>query len=175
MRRERGFTLVEGMVSTFIFALLIAIVIGFLVPTNQAATRVRNEAQLIDQSRAAMARIEKDALNACALEASSSGTVAVFRLNRYSSNGDILANQYDNVTYSASGRVLRYSRGSISQTLLGDLDSTVTPFSYFGATLQSASPSSACLIRVALQAKQRANHGQVVSLQTRDFRLRNAP
>lgn len=173
--RRRGFTLIETMISTAVFGLLVAIVLGLLIPTNRASEVARTESELSNLSQLAMARFGKDALSACALEASSSGALAVFRLNRYDASGDILAGQFDQAVYRVSENLFSYSRGAIvNQRLLAGIRDDVAPFRYFDANLQETTPASAMVVRLSLHPSMHTSHELVAPLQTRDFRLRNA-
>ncbi|HBN08684.1 MAG TPA: hypothetical protein DD435_08565 [Cyanobacteria bacterium UBA8530] len=178
MRRERGFTLVESLVSTLVFGLIVGIVFGFLAPANKASNKVRLEAEMGNQGEMALSRLTRDTQSATSVANSATDTSLVLNLQRYASNGNLLDGQFDQVTYRKVGSSLTYSRSPITdQVVLRNLQDDVTLFSYFDASLADASGSlsNARVIRIALHTARSYGGRLLQARQTRDVRLRNAP
>lgn len=169
---NKGFTLTEVLISTFVFGIIVSILFGFLGPTNRASNKARIESELGNLSQLALVRFAREAQGASELGTSDGQTVSL-KLPKYATSGDLLSGQFDTVSFRVDNGRLLFVQGATEQLLLRGLaDETV--FRYYDSQLNETDPANARMVRISLHAVEPYGGTLLHVRQSRDIRLRNA-
>lgn len=186
--RPRGFTLVEVLMSTAVFAIIAAALVGLYALGTRSADRSASHVQSLSRAQAALAMLEKDVLEACRITTvagyAASGSALAMLQPRFDADGLLVASNDVVVYYFRGDRLLRDVRpgsGSSLTSVTGQLildRATASPvFEYLkdqGTTLVSvAQASQAEVVRVHLEVEGSSAGDQDVQYFRGEYRLRN--
>lgn len=171
---NKGFTLPEVLISTFVFGIIVSILFGFLGPTNRASSKARIESELGNLSQLALSRFAREAQGASAVDAASTGTSVTLKLPKYAANGNLLDGQFDTPSFRVENGRLLFAQGTTEQVLLKGLADDETNFRYYDSQLNETDPAHARMVRISLHAVEPYGGTLLHVRQSRDIRLRNA-
>lgn len=186
MKRQQGFTMLEVLFSSGIFAIVMAAIIGTYLMNLQTATRSGDAARIRDQGQLAIAMLEKDVIEAAGvwtpLGHGASPSALGLYLPRFDENGLLVASD-DTVIYYLRGDALKRdvvpgassSRPAIEGQIVLSPATGSPAFSYFtaqGPTMHAAhAVEDSQVVRVQLRSWG-TSEGSTLSLRG-DYRLRN--
>lgn len=174
--RQKGFTVIEVLVSSLVLGIILSIIITFLANANKATNRAQTESTLNSQAQSALSRFSRDLLGASGVATNSTGQKLILELPCYDATGDLDEATKDQVIYelNSEGKIL-YSRGALVGQVILDHATNDTPvFQYFNFNLVEGAPQEASVVRVNLHTIKNLVPKSIHCRQTQDFRMRNA-
>lgn len=186
--RARGFTLVEVLISTLVFGVIAAALVGLYALGMRSADRQGSHTRTLSDGQRALALLEKDVIEACGVTTAvghpASASALALVLPRFDADGLLVASS-DVVVYYFVGSQLRRDvqpgSGSALASVTGQriLDrATGSPvFDYYrdqGTSLVRVSQvSQAEVVRVHLQASASLGPDGGVQYFRGEYRMRN--
>lgn len=186
MTRQQGFTLLEIMISTGLFAVVMAAIIGVYTLNLHMGVRTGNSARVLDHGQHAIAMLEKDVNEATGVwtpvtHGASASALGLF-MPRFDETGLLVASDDTVIYYLREDSLLRDvvpAVGSNRPAVEGQIVLTPAtgspPFSYFSAQGSALLPAHAIadtrVVRVQLQSWG-TTASDSVSFRG-DYRLRN--
>ncbi len=187
-RKHQGFTLVEVLMSTAVFSIIAAALVGLYALGTRSADRSASHVKSLSGGQHALSMLEKDVLEACRITtvggyAASPSALAMLQ-PRFDADGLLVASDDVVVYYFSGDRLLRDvlpGSGSAVPAVTGQviLDrATASPvFEYLrdqGTSLVAVSQvSQAEVVRVHLQLSGSAASDQDVQYFRGEYRMRN--
>ena len=188
MRRQAGFTLLEILISTSLFAVVMAALVGVYIVNLRMGVKTGSRSQTLDMGQHAIALLEKDVDVAAGAWSptsygASSSALGLY-MPRFDSTGLLIATD-DEIVYYLSGNSLRRdvipASGSTRTAIHGQLilaSATGSPiFSYYawqdGALQPVQTISDTQVVRVELETWGTDTSDSLQQWFHGDYRLRN--
>jgi prepilin-type N-terminal cleavage/methylation domain-containing protein len=124
---ERGFTLIELMITTMLFLVVIGVIFALLFNQQKAETYVRGRGQALDDMRITMDRMTKELRQATSVVGTPTSSHIEFLTYQNGATADI--------TYDASGTKLTRKIGSSPATTVQTGLTTTSIFEFVPSTL----------------------------------------
>lgn len=188
MRSDAGFTLLEVLVSTAVFAFVAAALVGVYSLGIRSASRYGSHTSTLDQGELALSRLENDAIASCGATRSTAYPASASALAliepTYDANGVLVASS-DVVVYHFVGSQLERdvvpgpggSRSAVTGQIVLAASTGSPAFTYLagiGASLTRVSRvSDAEVVRVQLQASSSLVTDAKLQWFHGEFRMRN--